>query len=59
MTFSNTHKGRGKIIKTMPDGGSTAGWKFEVYDSNHKLPDMDGSQYIREALKKDEKKGSA
>ena len=21
----------------MPDGGSTAGWKFEVYDSNHKL----------------------
>ncbi len=37
VTFSNTHKGRGKIIKTMPDGGSTAGWKFEVYDSNHKL----------------------
>ncbi|MEI3092840.1 MAG: hypothetical protein V8T48_02695 [Oscillospiraceae bacterium] len=22
---------------TMPDGGSTARWKFEVYDSNHKL----------------------
>ena len=37
VTFSNTHKGRGKIIKTMPDGGSTAGWKFEVYDNNHKL----------------------
>lgn len=37
VTFSNTHKGRGKIIKTMPDGGSTAGWKFEAYDSNHKL----------------------
>ena len=37
VTFSNTHKGRGKIIKIMPDGGSTAGWKFEVYDSNHKL----------------------
>ena len=37
VTFSNTHKGRGKIIKTMPDGGSTAGWKFQVYDSNHKL----------------------
>ena len=37
VTFSNTHKGRGKIIKAMPDGGSTAGWKFEVYDSNHKL----------------------
>ncbi len=37
VTFSNTHKGRGKIIKTMPDGGSTAGWEFEVYDSNHKL----------------------
>ena len=37
VTFSNTHKGRGKIIKTMPDGGNTAGWKFEVYDSNHKL----------------------
>ena len=34
---SNTHKGRGKIIKTMPDGGSTAGWKFEVYDSDNEL----------------------
>ena len=37
VTFSNTHKGRGKIIKTMPDGGSTAGWKFEVYDSDNEL----------------------
>ena len=37
VSFSNTHKGRGKIIKVMPDGGSAAGWKFEVYDSNHKL----------------------
>lgn len=37
VTFSNTHKGRGKIIKTMPDGGSTAGWKFEVYGSDNEL----------------------
>ena len=37
VTFSNTHKGRGKIIKTMPDGGSTAGWEFEVYGSGNKL----------------------
>ena len=39
-TVSITNKrntGGVKIIKTMPDGGSTAGWKFEVYDSNHKL----------------------
>ena len=37
VTFSNTHKGRGKIIKTMPDGGNTAGWKFEVYGSDNEL----------------------
>ena len=37
VTFSNTHKGRGKIIKTMPDGGSTAGWEFEVYGSDNEL----------------------
>ena len=36
--FTNKRNTGGvKIIKTMPDGGSTAGWKFEVYDSNHKL----------------------
>ena len=37
VTFSNTHKGRGKIIKAMPDGGSTAGWEFEVYSSDNQL----------------------
>ena len=37
VTFSNTHKGRGKIIKDMPDGGSTAGWEFEVYSGDNKL----------------------
>ena len=37
VTFSNTHKGRGKIIKAMPDGGSAAGWEFEVYSSDNKL----------------------
>lgn len=37
VTFSNTHKGRGKIIKAMPDGGSTAGWEFEVYSGNNQL----------------------
>ena len=35
--FTNTHKGRGKIIKAMPDGGSTAGWEFEVYSSDNQL----------------------
>lgn len=37
VTFTNTHKGRGKIIKAMPDGGSTAGWEFEVYSSDNQL----------------------
>ena len=37
VTVSNTHKGRGKIIKAMPDGGSTAGWEFEVYSSDNQL----------------------
>lgn len=37
VTFSNTHKGRGKIIKAMPDGGSTAGWEFEIYSGDNKL----------------------
>lgn len=30
VTFANTHYGKAKIIKTMPTGGSTAGWGFEV-----------------------------
>lgn len=38
VSFTNKRNTGGvKIIKTMQDGGSTAGWKFEVYDSNHKL----------------------
>ena len=37
VTFSNTHKGRGKITKAMPDGGSTAGWEFEVRASDNSL----------------------
>lgn len=38
VSFTNKRNTGGvKIIKTMPDGGSTAGWKFEVYDSNHML----------------------
>ena len=37
VTFTNTHKGRGKIIKAMPDGGSVSGWVFEVYSSDNKL----------------------
>lgn len=37
VTFSNTHNGRGKIMKSMPDGGSVAGWVFEVYSSDNKL----------------------
>ena len=37
VTFSNTHKGRGKIIKAMPDGGSAAGWEFEVRASDNSL----------------------
>lgn len=31
LTFTNTHYGRGKIIKSMPDGGSVAGWVFDAY----------------------------
>ena len=37
VTFTNTHKGRGKILKAMPDGGSTAGWEFEVRSSDSSL----------------------
>ena len=37
VTFSNTHNGRAKIIKSMPDGGSAAGWEFEVYSADNKL----------------------
>lgn len=36
-TFSNTHNGQTKIIKSMPDGGSVAGWEFEVYSADNKL----------------------
>ena len=31
VTFTNTHYGRGKIIKSMPDGGSVDGWVFDAY----------------------------
>ena len=31
VTFENVHNGRLKIIKNMPDGGSVAGWVFDVY----------------------------
>ena len=34
VTFSNTHNGRGKIIKVMPDGGDVSGWKFEISSSD-------------------------
>lgn len=34
VTFTNTQYGKGKIIKSMPDGGSAAGWVFEVYRAN-------------------------
>lgn len=37
VTFSNTHNGRAKIIKSMPDGGSVAGWEFELYSADNKL----------------------
>lgn len=33
VTFTNTQYGKGKIIKSMHDGGSVAGWIFEVYRS--------------------------
>lgn len=36
-TFSNTHRGRAKLIKTMLDGGSPAGWKYEVSSSDGKV----------------------
>lgn len=31
VTFTNIHLGRAKIIKSMPDGGSVAGWVFDAY----------------------------
>ena len=31
VTFTNTQSGWAKLIKAMPDGGSLAGWTFEVY----------------------------
>ena len=34
VTFTNTHSGKVKIIKSMPDGGSVAGWIFEVYKAD-------------------------
>ena len=37
VTFANTHNGRGKVIKVMPDGGDVSGWKFEVSFSDGKL----------------------
>lgn len=38
VSFTNRRNTGGvKIIKTMPDGGSTAGWKFEVYGSDNEL----------------------
>ena len=37
VTFSNIHRGRGKIIKVMPDGGDVSRWKFKVSSSDGKL----------------------
>ena len=37
VTFANTHNGRAKIIKSMPDGGSISGWTFEVRSSDNNL----------------------
>ena len=38
VSFTNKRNTGGvKIIKTMPDGDSTAGWKFEVYGSDNEL----------------------
>lgn len=31
LEWNNNHYGKLKIIKTMPDGGSTAGWQFEIH----------------------------
>lgn len=31
VTFTNTQLGRGKLIKSMPDGGAAEGWVFDVY----------------------------
>lgn len=38
LEWNNNHYGKLKIIKTMPDGGSVAGWQFEVRkDSDNSL----------------------
>ncbi len=31
VTFSNQHLGNLRIVKSMPDGGSAAGWVFDIY----------------------------
>lgn len=31
VTITNGHLGKAKIVKKMPDGGSGAGWEFEIY----------------------------
>ena len=31
VTITNTEYGQGKLIKSMPDGGSVAGWVFDMY----------------------------
>ena len=38
VTFTNVHRGMGKIIKSMPDGGSPAGWEFEIYRLGEDVP---------------------
>ncbi len=31
ITITNEHLGKAQIVKDMPDGGSGAGWEFEIY----------------------------
>ena len=38
VSFQNKlNTGSVKIVKAMPDGGSTAGWKFEIHSADNKL----------------------
>ena len=37
VTFTNQYRGQAQIVKTATNGGSVAGWHFEVKDSNGKV----------------------
>ena len=49
VTYTNTHYGYGKIIKTTNTGGSLAGWKFDVYTDEACTKPVSGSPFTTDA----------